>query len=109
MFNGCYSIIYEVNLASSLNFTTHRISDEIHMDMCWGEHRHTPWCDVARGPWALFTSGSKSFNIPAFTGAYGLIDGVASREAYLTALKGRRRHNPSGHEFHGENKVHGYA
>lgn len=65
------------------------ISDEIHMDMCWGEHRHTPWCDVARGPWALFTSGSKSFNIPAFTGAYGLIDDAASREAYLTALKSR--------------------
>jgi cystathionine beta-lyase len=64
------------------------ISDEIHMDMVWGAHRHTPWCDVARGPWALFTSGSKSFNIPAFTGAYGLIDDVASREAYLTALKG---------------------
>lgn len=31
----------------------------------------------------------KSFNIPAFTGAYGLIDDAASREAYLTALKSR--------------------
>ncbi|VTP67438.1 aspartate aminotransferase [Leclercia adecarboxylata] len=25
------------------------ISDEIHMDMVWGEHRHTPWCEVAPG------------------------------------------------------------
>jgi cystathionine beta-lyase len=49
------------------------ISDEIHMDMTWGEHRHIPWSEVAQGPWALFTSGSKSFNIPAFTGAYGFI------------------------------------
>ena len=41
------------------------ISDEIHMDMISR--------GAAQGPWALFTSGSKSFNIPAFTGAYGLI------------------------------------
>ncbi|MBV8041583.1 MalY/PatB family protein [Pluralibacter sp.] len=65
------------------------ISDEIHMDMVWGEHRHTPWCDVARGDWALFTSGSKSFNIPALTGAYGLIGNADARNDYLNALKGR--------------------
>ncbi len=44
------------------------ISDEIHMDMVWGEHRHTPWCDVARGPWALFTSGSKASIFPRLPG-----------------------------------------
>ena len=65
------------------------ISDEIHMDMVWDEHQHIPWCEVARSPWALFTSGSKSFNIPAFTGAYGLIDDPATRESYLHALKAR--------------------
>lgn len=65
------------------------ISDEIHMDMVWGENRHTPWNEVARGKWALLTSGSKSFNIPALTGAYGLIGDDFSREAYLSALKGR--------------------
>lgn len=65
------------------------ISDEIHMDMAWGNHRHTPWCEVARGPWSLFTSGSKSFNIPAFTGAYGLIGDETSRLGYLNTLKGR--------------------
>ncbi|MHA0863290.1 MalY/PatB family protein [Enterobacter wuhouensis] len=65
------------------------ISDEIHMDMVWGDHSHTPWNDVARGKWALLTSGSKSFNIPALTGAYGLIGDDESRDAYLSALKGR--------------------
>ncbi|CAD5355039.1 MalY/PatB family protein [Enterobacter cancerogenus] len=65
------------------------ISDEIHMDMVWGENRHTPWNEVAGGKWALLTSGSKSFNIPALTGAYGLIGDDFSREAYLSALKGR--------------------
>ncbi|HEW9969553.1 TPA: pyridoxal phosphate-dependent aminotransferase [Enterobacter cloacae] len=65
------------------------ISDEIHMDMVWGDHRHTPWNTVARGKWALLTSGSKSFNIPALTGAYGLIGDEESRNAYLGALKSR--------------------
>lgn len=65
------------------------ISDEIHMDMVWGTHRHTPWNTVARGKWALLTSGSKSFNIPALTGAYGLIGDEESRTGYLSALKGR--------------------
>ncbi len=65
------------------------ISDEIHMDMVWSGHQHIPWCAVAEGPWALLTSGSKSFNIPALTGAYGLIGDEASRSAYLDALKGR--------------------
>ncbi|HCM9444929.1 TPA: MalY/PatB family protein [Enterobacter bugandensis] len=65
------------------------ISDEIHMDMVWGAHRHIPWNAVARGKWALLTSGSKSFNIPALTGAYGLIGDEESRNGYLSALKGR--------------------
>ncbi|MFP2269807.1 MalY/PatB family protein [Enterobacter ludwigii] len=65
------------------------ISDEIHMDMVWGGRRHTPWNEVARGKWALLSSGSKSFNIPALTGAWGLIGDKESRNGYLSALKGR--------------------
>ena len=65
------------------------ISDEIHMDMVWGGRRHTPWNEVARGKWALLSSGSKSFNIPALTGAWGLIGDEQSRNGYLSALKGR--------------------
>ena len=65
------------------------ISDEIHMDMVWAEQPHIPWSNVARGDWALLTSGSKSFNIPALTGAYGIIENSSSRDAYLSALKGR--------------------
>lgn len=63
------------------------ISDEIHMDMVWGNQPHIPWSNVARGDWALLSSGSKSFNIPALTGAYGIIENSESRERYLTALK----------------------
>ncbi|MGO0765960.1 transcriptional regulator, partial [Citrobacter freundii] len=44
---------------------------------------------VARDSWALLTSGSKSFNIPALTGAYGIIEDAQSRNDYLSALKGR--------------------
>ena len=44
---------------------------------------------MARDKWALLTSGSKSFNIPALTGAYGLFGDEASRSGYLSALKGR--------------------
>lgn len=65
------------------------ISDEIHMDMVWGNSSHTPWSAVARSPWALFTSASKSFNIPALTGAWGMIGDTPSREAWLQALKNR--------------------
>ncbi len=65
------------------------ISDEIHMDMVWHGHRHTPWSEVGTGSWALLTSASKSFNIPALTGAYGLISDEQDREAYLNVLKGQ--------------------
>ncbi|EJF31480.1 MULTISPECIES: MalY/PatB family protein [Enterobacteriaceae] len=65
------------------------ISDEIHMDMVWGNNRHIPWCEVGLGGWALLTSGSKSFNIPALTGAYGLINHADDRQKYLNVLKGQ--------------------
>ncbi|SMG54812.1 MalY/PatB family protein [Cedecea sp. NFIX57] len=65
------------------------ISDEIHMDMVWGNNRHIPWCEVGHGGWALLTSGSKSFNIPALTGAYGLINNEDDRQQYLNVLKGQ--------------------
>ena len=62
------------------------ISDEIHMDMVWGEQPHIPWSNVARGDWALLTSGSISI-FPLFAGAYGIIENSSSRDAYLSALK----------------------
>ncbi|MDP1340693.1 aminotransferase class I/II-fold pyridoxal phosphate-dependent enzyme, partial [Klebsiella variicola] len=61
-------------------------SDEIHMDKTWDEHRHIPSSEVAHGPWALFTSGSKSFNIPSFSGAYGFIPEAKASDRYLQAL-----------------------
>lgn len=65
------------------------ISDEIHMDMIWHGHQHTPWSQVATTPWALLTSASKSFNIPALTGAYGFISDTDDRALYLQQLKNR--------------------
>lgn len=65
------------------------ISDEIHMDMVWAGQRHIPWTEVGDDRYALFTSGSKSFNIPALTGAWGLIADAQDRHNYLAALKGR--------------------
>ncbi|RWR03566.1 bifunctional beta-cystathionase/maltose regulon regulatory protein [[Pantoea] beijingensis] len=63
------------------------ISDEIHMDMVLGDVAHTPWMQVARDRWALFTSASKSFNIPALTGAYGFISDEQDRDQWFYALK----------------------
>ncbi len=63
------------------------ISDEIHMDMVMGQARHTPWQVVARDRWALFTSASKSFNIPALTGAYGFISDEGDRAHWFQTLK----------------------
>ncbi|EKT60239.1 MalY/PatB family protein [Providencia burhodogranariea] len=63
------------------------ISDEIHMDLCWENAQHIPWSTISRVPYALFTSASKSFNIPALTGAYGIINDNASRDAYFHQLK----------------------
>ena len=63
------------------------ISDEIHMDMVMGETRHIPWSAVATDRWALFTSASKSFNVPALTGAYGFISDEQDRQAWFHTLK----------------------
>ncbi|PSV18466.1 transcriptional regulator [Photobacterium leiognathi subsp. mandapamensis] len=62
------------------------ISDDIHMDMAFNDY--IPWSEVAVDDnWALVSSGSKSFNIPALTGAYGFIANAEVRDRYLTQLK----------------------
>jgi cysteine-S-conjugate beta-lyase len=63
------------------------ISDEIHMDMVMANVVHLPWSEVARSDWALFTSASKSFNVPALTGAWGVIPDPADRQALLRQMK----------------------
>ncbi|OON83058.1 MalY/PatB family protein [Streptomyces tsukubensis] len=64
------------------------VSDEIHSDLAHAPHVHRPW--VGRGGagrWAVITSASKSFNVPALTGSFGIIGDPASRDAYLEQLK----------------------
>ncbi|SPX19419.1 protein MalY [includes: cystathionine beta-lyase; maltose regulon modulator] [Escherichia coli] len=39
------------------------ISDEIHMDMVWGEQPHIPWSNVARGDWAVANVGLEKVSI----------------------------------------------
>ncbi|MFD5650004.1 MalY/PatB family protein [Streptomyces sp. NPDC127039] len=64
------------------------VSDEIHCDLAHAPHLHRPWVrHGGDGRWAVVTSASKSFNIPALTGSYGIIGDPASREAYLRQLK----------------------
>ncbi|WP_326689083.1 pyridoxal phosphate-dependent aminotransferase [Streptomyces sp. NBC_01795] len=65
------------------------ISDEIHADLAHAPHVHRPWAlhGAQDGRWAVVTSASKSFNIPALTGSYGIIGDPVSRDAYLRALK----------------------
>ncbi|MGR2805281.1 MalY/PatB family protein [Vibrio harveyi] len=62
------------------------ISDEIHMDVSF--KRHIPYVGFGRSQdWAVVTSASKSFNIPALNGAYALIADSPTRERYLHKLK----------------------
>ncbi len=62
------------------------ISDEIHMDICFKPH--TPWQGFGYGKhWALVSSASKSFNIPALNGAYAFIADSRARKNYLFNLK----------------------
>lgn len=62
------------------------ICDEIHMDVTF--QPHTPWQGFGmKTEWALVTSASKSFNIPALNGAYALIPNPQLRAEYLVKLK----------------------
>ncbi|MEU9216416.1 MalY/PatB family protein [Streptomyces sp. NPDC048376] len=64
------------------------VSDEIHSDLVHAPHVHRPWVrHGGDGRWAVVTSASKSFNIPALTGSYGIIGDPVSRDAYLRQLK----------------------
>lgn len=62
------------------------ISDEIHMDICFKPH--IPWQGFGMGTrWALVSSASKSFNIPALNGSYAFIADDDARDRYLFNLK----------------------
>ena len=76
------------------------ISDEIHSDLTHPPHRHQVFARIATQlsdapEWAVVTSASKSFNIPALTGSYGLIPDEATRLRYLNALSGDGLSSPA--------------
>lgn len=78
----------ELKVISSLcdKYNVKVISDEIHMDMVW-VGKHIPWSQYGKNNWAIVSSASKSFNIPALTGAYGIIQSEETRNDYLQQLK----------------------
>ncbi|EGU32603.1 protein MalY [Vibrio ichthyoenteri ATCC 700023] len=62
------------------------ISDDIHMDICF--EPYTPWPKIAKDHrWALVSSASKSFNVPALSGAYAAIGCEQTKHEYLNILK----------------------
>ena len=76
------------------------ISDEIHSDLTHPPYRHRVFAAIAAQlsappKWAVVTSASKSFNIPALTGSYGLIADEDSRQKYLAALSGDGLSSPA--------------
>jgi cystathionine beta-lyase len=76
------------------------ISDEIHSDLTHPPSRHLVFARIAAGmpdppAWAVVTSASKSFNIPALTGSYGLIADGDARRDYLAALSGDGLSSPA--------------
>lgn len=76
------------------------ISDEIHSDLTHPPNRHLVFARIAAQlsnppKWAVVTSASKSFNIPALTGSYGLIGDEATRQQYLAALSGDGLSSPA--------------
>lgn len=76
------------------------ISDEIHSDLTHPPSRHLVFARIAAElpdppRWAVVTSASKSFNIPALTGSYGLIPDEATHRDYLAALSGDGLSSPA--------------
>ena len=76
------------------------ISDEIHSDLTHSPSRHLVFARVAAHlsappTWAVVTSASKSFNIPALTGSYGLISDESARRRYLDTLSGDGLSSPA--------------
>lgn len=76
------------------------ISDEIHSDLTHPPNEHLVFARIATElfvppRWAVVTSASKSFNIPALTGSYGLIPDDTDRQTYLGALSGDGLSSPA--------------
>lgn len=67
------------------------ISDDIHMDIVYQNHRYTPITSIIGNPDNVFicTSASKTFNIPGLGGSYAFIPDKKIRESFLAIMKQR--------------------
>ncbi|KGL42356.1 pyridoxal phosphate-dependent aminotransferase [Listeria sp. SHR_NRA_18] len=67
------------------------ISDDIHMDIVYGNSRYTPILSLTKNPvnMCICTSASKTMNTPGLMGSYLLVPDEALRDAFLKQLKQR--------------------
>ncbi|GGB54673.1 putative C-S lyase [Virgibacillus dakarensis] len=67
------------------------ISDDIHMDIVYQNHRYTPITDITGNPDNVFicTSASKTFNTPSLGGSYAFIPDEKVRDQFLAIMKQR--------------------
>lgn len=65
------------------------ISDEIHMDIVYGEKKHLPILSLAEEGIALVSSGSKTFNFPGLIFSYMFIPNAEVRTEFLYRLKNK--------------------
>ncbi|MBC1227171.1 MalY/PatB family protein [Listeria booriae] len=67
------------------------ISDDIHMDIVYGDAKYLPILDVATEPqnMCICSSASKTMNTPGLIGSYLLVPDVALRAEFLKQLKQR--------------------
>lgn len=65
------------------------ISDDIHMDIVYGENKHIPITELANdlNKVCICTSASKTFNTPGLGGSYALIPNEGIRNDFLEILK----------------------
>lgn len=65
------------------------ISDDIHMDIVYGDARYTPILSMVENPvnMCICTSASKTMNTPGLIGSYLLVPDATLREAFLKQLK----------------------
>ncbi|AQY52111.1 aminotransferase class I and II family protein [Listeria weihenstephanensis FSL R9-0317] len=67
------------------------ISDDIHMDIVYGNAQYTPILSLAENPvnMCICTSASKTMNTPGLIGSYLLVPDATLRAAFLKQLKAR--------------------
>ncbi len=73
-----------------LKYDVKVVSDEIHGDLVFADHRHVPFASLSEahaGITITCAAPSKTFNIPGLSTAYTLISNVAIRKSFAERIK----------------------